>query len=96
MGKWYLKTFRIFDSPDKDVPDKQVIEGSYNIALANVFIKAHNKDVKSQESELDTVKTALKNYGRHIPQCAVIISEGYDRTCSCGFRKALQALERMG
>ncbi len=78
MSRWYLKTFRIFDSPNKDVPDKPVIEGSYDIGLANVFIKAHNKDIghllaenKELKEELGHKKAGLSNLRDYVADLKV-------------------------
>ena len=51
MNKWYFKTFRIFDSPDKDVPDETAMEGTFDTLVAKVFMKAHNKIVDKLEGE---------------------------------------------
>lgn len=61
-NKWYFHTFRIFDSPDKDFPDKTIVDGTFDTAVAGLFIAALDKKdgkLKQQAEEIRRLKEEL-------------------------------------
>jgi len=84
---WYFKTFRIFDSPDKDVPDETAVEGTFDSLAAKVFVKAHNEVVAKIEERIEELETYLIEFGDHKSGCLAIATNN-KRDCRCGFEQA--------
>lgn len=59
-NKWYFKTFRIYDSPDKDVPDETAVNGAFDTIVAKLFVRAHNKIVDELEDRIKELKAENK------------------------------------
>ncbi len=64
-GKWYLKTFRIFDSPKKDVPDIPVVPQSFYTSEAEEIIRKHNQVVDEFQAENKELKEDVIRCGKN-------------------------------
>ena len=74
--KWYFKTFRIYDSPIKDWPDKTVVDGSFDLPQGKSIVKAHNGTIdnlqaenKKLETELAELKERIEFAVDYLPEC---------------------------
>ncbi len=60
-GRWFFKTFKIFDGPNKDIPDgTPVIPCSFEIAIGMLIVKTHNAVVDQVLQLLEEPEHTMK------------------------------------
>ena len=50
--RWYFKNFRIFDDPNKDIPEEEAIVGAFDNIRGMAIVDAHNEIIDRLEAEL--------------------------------------------